>query len=412
MTKSTKHPGLRFRLLALSCWFSILPAPAFAWHPSAEAAAANPAATNTTNAPLAITVGPYLQAPSTNSVTIVWLTNLKCVSKVEYGLAPDGPVQTAVSSHHGLIDANVTLHSVTLTGLRPGTRYFYRAISTAIASFQPYAVTFGGTVKSGDCQFTTLDDAKSRFSAVILNDRHEKTGPLEQALKGLKWTGLDLVFYNGDMLNHAENETQVLNGIVVPSCRVFAAQTPFLLARGNHDARGSFARSLLDYFPTLSNRYYFAFSHGGVRWIILDSGEDKADNAKEYSGLVDFTPYLEEETKWLKEEVQTAAFKQARFRVVLSHMPPMNQLKEPFVRSKFLYDRWVPLFNEGPIDLLLCGHTHRYAVIQPTPNQHYPMLINGIDTTIRIDVSPDQLRVATINNDGTEKSVLPPILKK
>ena len=34
--------------------------------------------------PLAITHGPYLQGPRATSMTIVWFTNKKCISRVEF----------------------------------------------------------------------------------------------------------------------------------------------------------------------------------------------------------------------------------------------------------------------------------------------------------------------------------------
>ena len=39
----------------------------------------------------------------------------------------------------------------------------------------------------------------------------------------------------------------------------------------------------------------------------------------------------------------------------------------------------------------------------------YPILINGTDSTVRVDVEPDHLKVNTFNSDGTPKSKLPDI---
>jgi hypothetical protein len=48
--------------------------------------------------PLAITHGPYLQLPTSTSMVIVWQTNKKSVSKVEYG-TNEKFGSTAISSH-------------------------------------------------------------------------------------------------------------------------------------------------------------------------------------------------------------------------------------------------------------------------------------------------------------------------
>ena len=172
---------------------------------------------------------------------------------------------------------------------------------------------------------------------------------------------------------------------------------------------------LMNYFPSTTGRFYYSFSHGGVHFVILDSGEDKADSDPEYSTLTRFESYLEEETNWLKEEIRSESFRKARLRVVLVHIPPwditmrdITKTKGKFIREKYLWDHWGPLFNEGRVDLLLSGHTHKYTEVPPAGDKNqYFILIGGIDTIIRVDVAADHLSVTTFNNDGSLKSKLP-----
>ncbi len=401
---------LTFLAVFTLCLYLLGTARSFAAEPSST-----PVTGQLTNAgtALQITAGPYLQAPSETGMTIAWSTSHKSVSKVEYRSLPDGQIQTAVQSRHGLVEANTTFHAIRLTGLKPGTRYAYHVVSTQILDFQAYKVIFGETIKSPEYQFTTLDRAKDHFSFVVLNDRHENVEPLLQGLNSIRWDRVDLVVYNGDMLNYATSEDQLFQKIIHPSCQVFATRIPFVLVRGNHDARGSFARRLLDYFPTTNGCYYFSLAHGGVHFVVLDSGEDKSDASPEYSGLIRFEPYIDEETTWLRNEIQTASFRESRFRVVLSHMPPQNQARVPFVRGKYLSDNWGPLFKAGKIDLLLCAHTHRYAEMPPAEGKNpYLQLIGGTTTIIRVDVTKDQLSVTSFNNDGSTKSTLPMIARQ
>jgi predicted phosphodiesterase len=349
------------------------------------------------DATLEITHGPYLVSPMEDSVAVVWKTNRRCVSEVEYGTSDDLS-QTAFRSEHGLIDADTTLHRVELTGLRPGTLYRYRVVSKEIVKFQPYKVTYGATVESGVHGFTTLDRSKEHFSFLVLNDRHENVKPLTQALGRMNWDGVDLVFLNGDMLNHIEDEAQILRAVVDPCVRFFARRIPLVFVRGNHEARGSYARRLMDYFPTPTATYYYSFDNGPVHFIVLDSGEDKADTSNEYSGLVDFDRYRNAQTDWLREDVRSKACRRARFRVALVHMPPFggnNWHGEQEIRRQ-----WAPLLNEGRIDLLLCAHTHHYARLAPEKGKHnFPIVIGDVDTVIRADVSRDALNVRVVNDD-------------
>ncbi len=75
-----------------------------------------------------------------------------------------------------------------------------------------------------------------------------------------------------------------------------------------------------------------------------------------------------------------------------------------------LLDNVVPLLNRGKVDLLLCGHTHRYAIRPAGQNGlSFPMIIGGAETVIRCDVTPDQIRVTATDLSGRSLPQLPPI---
>ena len=112
---------------------------------------------------LSITHGPVLVSPRADGVTVLWHTNRRCVSHVEYGTG-ETLDRKAVSAHHGLIDANDTVHAVSLAGLAPGARVRYRVVSREIVKQAAYKVDFGGTVTSEAASFRVLDPAKGAFS--------------------------------------------------------------------------------------------------------------------------------------------------------------------------------------------------------------------------------------------------------
>lgn len=358
---------------------------------------------------LAILNGPYLQAPAESSVTIVWTTSRPCASHVEYAETPEGPFRRAVETRHGLLDANTTLHRVTLRGLRPGATYHYRAVSREIESYEHLKVTWGGTVCSPTAAFTTLDTAKEAFSFVVLNDRHENAAGLRKALRGVDWAGVDLVFYNGDMLHWVEDEAQIMRALVQPSTDIFASRIPFVFVRGNHEARGGFCRNLLDYFPTESGRYYYTLDHGPVRFIVMDAGEDKTDTHPELHGLSDFASYVAEQTDWLRSQILHKRWREAAFRVALVHMPPGNSADKRLVRREYMMDNWVPLLSQGRLDLMLCGHFHIYAHSPPREGRNFHIVQGGTDTVIRVDATESRLAVATTTDLGLSlgKIVIP-----
>ena len=73
----------------------------------------------------------------------------------------------------------------------------------------------------------------------------------------------------------------------------------------------------------------------------------------------------------------------------------------------------VPLLNRGKIDLLICAHTHKYA-IQPagTNGLNFPMITGGTETVIRCDVASDQIRVISTDLSGKPIPQLPPVKRR
>jgi len=364
-------------------------------------------------AELAITHGPFLQAPSETGITVSWATSLKCVSWVEYRPELSPHWLTNFPAHLGLVDADGTVHNVALTGLEPGTRYRYRALSREIREFRPYKVTYGTTVVSPEHGFTTFNAGKASTSFVVVNDRHEKVELLASSLASVAWDKVDAVFLNGDMVEAVKDEAQLYRCVAAPCAGRFASRIPLVYVRGNHDTRGSFARRLLEYFPTESGRYYYTLRQGPVMFLVLDGGEDKADGDKEYYGLVDFEPYLRREVEWLAREIEAPAFRAAPFRVCVMHIPPNSEPNDKFIRPRWLQEHVVPLLNRGKVDLLICGHTHRYA-IQPAGQNglEFPLITGGAEMVLRCDATAQELRVSATELSGKALPQPPVILRR
>jgi predicted phosphodiesterase len=348
---------------------------------------------------LLITHGPYLQQPTETSMTVVWFTNRNSVSRVEYGTG-EALGSTAVSAHHGLIDANTICHAIRICGLKPGTTYRYRVVSTEIVAFEAYKVTYGQTVTGEIHRFTTLDPAKGAFSFLAVNDIHNQDRKLRAMLKGASWDGVDLVFLNGDMVGQFDRDDQIFGGFLDACVNVFARDTPFVFVRGNHETRGVGARRLMDFFPGASGRFYTSFDHGGVHFIVLDSGEDKPDNSKEYSGLAAFDGYRAEQAAWLKADLRSKESRKANFRIAVFHMPPYGG--NNWHGETHLRNLWDPILNTSGVDLVICGHTHRFRRMDPAEGANrYTLVIGGTDTVIRGEVRGRRLAVTVAG--GSER---------
>jgi predicted phosphodiesterase len=353
---------------------------------------------------LEILAGPCLQNPTETSMSLVWVTDVNCTSWVEYGSSEQTLDRKAFAGSHGLIDADQTVHRITIEGLSPASTCYYRIWSKEILKFEAYKVTYGQTLTGDVCHFNTLSKDKPHFSFIVLNDIHQRNDLFKKLAEQSASRPYDLVFLNGDIISDINNTSQIIDYVLKPCADLFAKTTPMIYVRGNHETRGKYARMLPDYLVLPNGRFYYAFDHGPVRFIIMDGGEDKTDDNPAYSGLVDFDRYRIQQKHWLQEEIQSEAFKKALFKIVVVHMPPVAS--QQWHGSDHLYEQWRPVFNEAKIDLMICGHTHKYEVIQPKPGvSEYPMMIGGKPaekeaTVIRVDVTRDKLDVVMTTDEG------------
>jgi acid phosphatase type 7 len=386
---------------------------------SATAAAVEIAMSGTPRSPLpagaapAVTIlaGPYLQSPGPLSMTVMWVTEPNAAGWVEYGRDGDTPTRV-LPVRDGLIEANTRVHRVALTGLEPDTQYTYRIVTRPIVSFGPYKVDYGAIARSDAFTFRTLGHTRQSYSFLVLNDLHEDVDLMRAHLTRAAGRPYDIVFFNGDSMSHLESEDQVLERCLRPASDVFASRVPLLLVRGNHETRGAFARELGRYLALPDGRYYYSFDHGPVHFVVMDSGEDKEDGHWAYSGLTGFDAYRQVEAEWLTQEVASPAFREARFRVLVAHMPFFGD-ERTRVEGHGPADcraRWGGILSGSGLDLHIAGHTHRANWVEPAAGANtFPVSVGGgsakgSNTLTRVNVSPDMLEVIVTTDAGIEVS--------
>ncbi len=348
---------------------------------------------------------PYLQGLTENEVTICCTTNNKAFTWVAFG---ENDLKTrAVTVKYGLIESNNTVNKITIRNLKPATTYKYKVYSQEILSFNPDTLDLGSSAVSKEYTFTTVDPKADKVSMLMLNDVHDRPETITHLLKLYDPLSTDFVLMNGDIFVYETHEQQLFNNLFIPATKSFASQVPLILNRGNHECRGSFARQLFDYvhYPHNNEKPYYTFKLGPVFWIVLDSGEDKPDDVKDYSGLVSFDAFREEQAKWFKEEVvKDKEYKKAPFRVVLVHMPPFHHNNWHGVTH--LKNLFGPMFNKHKVDLLLSGHTHRHGIWKPEDDHNYPIVLgggnrDGTRTITKLEADNRKIMISMKLDDGS-----------
>jgi phosphodiesterase/alkaline phosphatase D-like protein len=353
-----------------------------------------------------ITHGPYLQKVGEHEATIVWTTDNCAISWVE--LAPAGSdsfYSKERPQFYQTKDGNRVmskLHTITLSGLERGTEYRYRIFSKAMITEK---LTYGSIAstsvfKQKPLRFTTLDTGKPEISFVVFNDIHGRVDDLKALSRNVKYGETDLMIFNGDMADDITDEQQFFSDFMDESVKLFAAEVPVFYARGNHETRGISSQYFSDYFPTNSGKLYYTFQHGPVYFIVLDSGEDKPDSDIEYYGRAQFDAYRSEQQEWLKKELQSESLRNAPYKVVIMHIPP---LKSGWHGALEVREKFLPLLNSAGITVMFCGDTHRYEYIEPDAGLHdFPVLINAADTSLEVHVNKNEMSVIRKDVSGKE----------
>ncbi len=332
-----------------------------------------------------LTHGPWLQNLSPSGVTIVWTTNKPAVPAIKLTL-PDGKVRFVRNSHEGIVDGGGTLHKVRIEGLTPGTAYKYSVNSVQILKYQAYKIYYGDTISGSNLSFSTPSLQSEKIAFTVINDVHELSGKMASYLRHNKIADQDLYFFNGDMVDFLEETNQLYPGFIDTAAFYFATKKPFYYVRGNHETRGFAARDLKKWFDYKDDRFYYSFDQGPVHFIVLDCGEDKPDNNRYYYGLADYDSYRFTELEWLKNEVKTDAFRNAKHRIVIIHMPVIKEAKQNYA-MKFLADNFGPVLQNAGIDLMISGHTHRNAYYEKEKSGfNYPVLVNSNNSFVEVVV--------------------------
>ncbi|MDE6217131.1 MAG: metallophosphoesterase [Bacteroides sp.] len=351
--------------------------------------------------------GPYLQEVTRDGATIVFTTSQKAFSWIE--LKEHGAVETEAvkhfSSKDGLKEAWNTFNAVRVEDLKPGTSYDYRVVSKEMRSFEPYKVVFGDSLATEWHTFSTVNPKKQGGTFFITSDMHFDAVKLEKLLHAAAYQTCDAFFYVGDMTSYIAEPEAPFTSFIDTSVKLFASSIPFEVVRGNHETRGNLARTYSSYFPKRDGKIYGSYLLGDVMIVMLDSGEDKAENHWVYAGLTDYDAYRTEQAEWLKKLVKTEAYKKAKYRIVLSHFPMVMGQEWKDEHAWYGWEdairKFLPVLNKAKVDLMVSGHTHRFFFHERNADGNaFPVLEQGADSAVRLELHDGKIWSKVVDVDG------------
>jgi UDP-2,3-diacylglucosamine pyrophosphatase LpxH len=202
------------------------------------------------------------------------------------------------------------------------------------------------------------------------------------------------------MVDYLQSDTQLYQGFIDTAVTYFASRKPFYYVRGNHEVRGYRARELKDYFDFTEEKFYYSFDNGPVHFIVLDCGEDKPDNNRNYYGLADYGSYRLGELECLKKEVRSDAYRNAKRRIVIIHMPIVKEQNQNHA-MKFLADHFGPVLQTSNVDLMISAHIHRNVFYEADQSGfRYPLLVNSNNSFVEVFADLNGIKAVVKDTEG------------
>ncbi len=366
-------------------------------------AAAISAATPTTS----MTRGPYLQRGTPTSIVVRWRTQTATDSRVQFGVSP-GVLTASVAD--GLM---TTEHEVEISGLAPGTRYYYAVGSSS-------ETLWGGT----SATYFITAPAPGSYAPLrvwVLGDSGTANAGIAQVRNAFTaWNGsrhVDLWLMLGDNAylfgSDAEYQTAVFD--IFPATLARSVLWPTF---GNHDGLpGSSDSGTAPYYDIFTlptegeaggvpsgTEAYYSFDWANAHFVVLNSFD------------VDRSPGSPMLT-WLAADL---AATEADWTITIWHHPPYSKgshdSDNPSGNDSELVEmreNVLPILDAFGVDITLTGHSHSYER-SFLIDQHYGPsgswnsavhLIDGGDGRIEGDGAYFKIGSGAIPHAGTVHTV-------
>lgn len=296
---------------------------------------------------------PYLQAVSTDGITIRWVTPDKVKGWVLFGSSVESSGRRLEES------AATTDHSIRVEGLRPDSRYYY-------AVGEENRVVWGG---DQDYWFKTLPSPGSEKAVrvwAVGDIGHVPEGARRVEQGAWKWLqdnkrqGSELIdawITLGDNSGHSGTNREFQDNFFSLFAQRLSNYSVWPVI-GNHDGR-SRAYSRVFSPPqegesggSPSGTYkYYSFDVGSVHFVALDS-------------QISFRWGTRQMLDWLKEDL---ASNRLPWVVAYFHHPPYSKashdsdsLSDSRGRMHWVREKILPIIEASGVDLVLSGHSHSY----------------------------------------------------
>ncbi len=276
--------------------------------------------------------GPYVIAVEKTGATVCWQTVRDAPGAVRYRAK-------GAAKWSGAAGETARFQAVALFKLRPGTEHEVEVLS--------------GKEKLGGLSFRTAPEKLEEFSFFVYGDTRSNPRAHELVVKGLaaeaqRLKQLTFTVITGDLARYGSDEKETARQFFEPG-ETLLRLMPIAPLRGNHEMG---TKLFGKYFPApprpkeAKGAHDYAVDYGSVRVVILD----------QYRPARSGGPRM----KWLAARLAEAKDK---WRFVAFHEPIYSTGSHG---SNLEFRKLVqPLFTEGKVHAVFCGHNHNYERTKP-----------------------------------------------
>lgn len=238
-------------------------------------------------------------------------------------------------------------NTVTLTGLKEGTTYYYRLGNDDYAWTEIYSFTTEG--KKGSFSFMAITDIQGS----VEKNYTESYPNLKKATEYFGDKDIAFIASMGDNVDNGKNILQY-TWWLDDQKDVWADNTLVTLA-GNHEKKNYALSSVIavpDNAEVNATGYYYSYDYGYAHFIVLDTNDLESNQLSE------------KQTEWLLQDLKdNAENEKTTWTIVMLHKGPYTAGSHAFDQDVIaLRKQLTPIFADNGVDLVLQGHDHTYSV--------------------------------------------------
>ncbi len=285
--------------------------------------------------PFELLISPYLQFGTRTDITVMWETSKASVGEVRFG-------ETAECAQSVTGADFATIHEIQLTGLKVGTQYFYRTIST-------YEGGQGRQqIESEVRTFQTDSTPDAAFAFAIISDT-QGNPDVAGALASMAWEHRpNFLLLPGDLVSTGGVKSQWVNEFFF-SMEPLISRVPFFPVLGNHEQN---AMNYYNYASLPEPEYFYTFQRGNAQFFMIDTNKRCDPGSEQY--------------QWLEK---TLAASKAQWKFICHHHPPYSSDENDYGdlwtqnksrRGDLNARNLSALYDQYGVDIVWTGHIHSY----------------------------------------------------